>query len=227
MKKSNIYLISLLSSVTLFIITGAVVSVARGKPEKNENSFTQKVPAYSYISLQNTNYYVSIATADSYEFKVYLEKDVEQIEIPYTIKGDTLVLSELPKERAEGMESLQLSLPLETLNIIAKSSNIGFNEFKGSSLKLELDGSEGYMRNREGKGLSNLEISGTNNSNFDSHLACDSIRLNLDKSNFNNWGDTQFIEGKLINKASVTQNNPGETNLSKDATSQIHYYYND
>ncbi|WP_044206047.1 hypothetical protein [Flammeovirga sp. OC4] len=227
MKKSNIYLISLLSSVTLFIITGALVSVARGKPEKNENSFTQKVPAYSYISLQHTNYDVSIATADSYEFKVYLEKEVEQVEIPYTIKGDTLVLSELPKEMAKGMESLQLNLPLEEVNVIAKSSEIGFNKFKGSSLKLELDGSEGYMRNRVAKGLSNLEISGTNNSNFNFHLACDTLRLNLDNSNFNNWGDTQFIEGKLTNNAFVTQNNPGETNLSKDATSQIHYYYND
>ncbi|NME72814.1 hypothetical protein [Flammeovirga aprica] len=224
MKKSNIYLIALLSSVTLFIITGAIVSVARGKKVNVENSSVQKMSAYSSLSIQNTNYYVSISSSDDFEFKVYFKEDVQPVEFPYELKGDTLILAEIPAELKDKIKRLQVKLPLEELNIEATSSKFGFDHFNGSTLKLDLDNTEASIYSETA--LSKLEIKGINHSNFHSRVKCDSLKLDIEKSEFNNWSSTKVVEGKISNKAFVTINNPGDANLSKDSSSKINYYYN-
>lgn len=225
MKKSNIYLLSILCSVSLFIILGALVSVARGKKSSEENAFHTSVPAYKHIVLDNANYNVNVKTADKYELKLRLRRDEKKFDIPYTVKGDTLFLSKISSDLGKKINNIELSLPIDHLDVKAKKSKINFNNYLGKSLKIQLDRAESNIYNGNETGFLTIDIQCINKSKFYSRLKCERLQLEIKNSDFQNWGAVDYIEGAVTDKSLVMINKPGQTKVEKDKKSKVQYFY--
>ncbi|AZQ64008.1 hypothetical protein EI427_17780 [Flammeovirga pectinis] len=226
MKKSNIYLLSILCSVTLFIILGALVSVARGKKSSYDNSSNSSVPAYSHIVLKNTNYDVEVKTGDKYEMKIRFNREEEKFEIPFNVRQDTLFLSKLPSDLVDKIKAIELNIPIDNLDIKAQKSRIDLNSYLGKSLKIELDQAESNIYKSSENGFSFINIQCINKSKFYSRSKCDRLQLDVRDSDFENWGAVGNITGSVKDKSSVMINEPGETKLEKDKESKVQYFYN-
>ncbi|MBB6461745.1 hypothetical protein [Flammeovirga kamogawensis] len=226
MKKSNIYLLSILCSVTLFIISGALVSIARGKKSTNENTSLSSVPAYSHIVLENTNYIIIVKTAEKFEMKLSLKSNTENFTIPFDIKGDTLYLTNIPSNQKDKIKFVELTIPIDDLAIEAHNSRVDLDNYLGKSLQIELDQAELNIFNARKKGFSSIDIQCINGSRFYSISQCENLQLDVRASEFENWKEVKIIKGSVKDKSSVMINRPGETNLEKDKDSKVQYFYN-
>ncbi|ANQ50546.1 hypothetical protein MY04_3181 [Flammeovirga sp. MY04] len=226
MKKSNIFLISLFSSFTLFIISGAIVSVARGKPEPNNNNFTISGPSYGYVLMSKTNYKLNVKAGEKFEFVVGMEKGEEKINLPFTTQGDTLILSPLPKEIASKVRYVEMKFPSKTMDFDLKEAHLDIHNSSIASLNIKLDQSSMNIFSTEDYSLENLNISVKNNSKFYTNTPLDHLKLDINNSSFKSYGSVKEVIGTASDTAKVYIGQPGVTDFKKDASSRVRFNYN-
>ncbi|MBB3700608.1 hypothetical protein KMW28_00155 [Flammeovirga yaeyamensis] len=226
MKKSNIFLISLFSSVTLFIISGAIVSVARGKPEPNNNNFTISGPSYGYVLMSKTNYKLNAKAGEKFEFVVGLEKGEEKINLPFITQGDTLVLSPLPEELVSKVRYVEMKFPSKTMNFELKKAHIDIYNSSASSFNIKLDQSKMNIFSKEDHSLEYLNISVKNNSDFYSNTPLNHLKIEINNSSFKSYGSVKEVIGTANDTAKVYISQPGITDFKKDASSRVRFNYN-
>ncbi|OHX67304.1 hypothetical protein [Flammeovirga pacifica] len=225
MKKSNILLISILSSVTLFIISGAIVSVAKGKPEVNNNSFSISTPTFNHVLMNKTNYSVNAKTGEKYELVVWLEKGEEKINLPFITKGDTLILSPISEELSSKIRFVEMTIPAEEMEFELKDAQIDFNNYSNKELKIKLDQSSVNMYSYNDNYISKLDISIKNKSDFYSNTSLDHLNLSITNSSFTNQASIKEVIGEASDSSKVYIESPGLTNLKKDASSKVRFEY--
>ncbi|AZQ64153.1 hypothetical protein EI427_18555 [Flammeovirga pectinis] len=204
---------------------GALVSVARGKKSVEENAFYSSTPAYSHIILDNTNYKIGVKTADKYEFKLALNKDEAKFDVPFEIKGDTLILSKIPDDIEKKIKYVQLNLPEKNLEVQMLSSNLNIDSYSGNTLKLDLDESDLNILPEAIKKISKVEVNSRNKSTLRCYSNVAELQLNINDSEFKALGSVDNVSGEIADKSYVYITNPGNTNLQKDADSKINYSY--
>ncbi|WP_281616158.1 hypothetical protein [Flammeovirga sp. SubArs3] len=225
MKKSNILLISIFSSITLFIISGAIFSVAKGKPEPNKNNLTMSTPPYSHVQLMEANYDVNVKSGDKFELVVWLNKGEEKLALPFETQGDTLILSTIPEALTSKIRYVEMKFPSQDMDFALKTSSVTFNEYLGKSLKLQLDDSEANIYSENMEHISKVDVVCKNQSSFYSLSGIDHLKLEISNSDFTNYGSVKVLEGLAKDSAEVIISSPGVTDFKKDASSIVRYDY--
>ena len=226
MKTSKIIFISLLSTIALIILAALADLRITGKRNdgRSDDFKTSKlmIPSFKVLSLTNSNN-VQIVQNDSSFIEVTYLKDSVAPDVKYTIKSDTLFISDLKK-----LNRRNVSISINSTDLLSriqlKDSDFGIDNLNFKTMSFDLDKSSIWL-NQNGKVKSSVNVVSLiarNHSNVDfNDFNIDSLGIVLYNSHANLMITANKINGSLSDSSRVFIRQVGEIALKKDATSNI------
>lgn len=226
MKTSKIIFISLLSVIALLILSAGldirIDGRQRGDFRDRLKVNRQAVPSFKVLYLNNSKN-VELVQNDSSFIVVTSMKDSITPKINYSIKEDTMRLTDFDKRNQPGVWiSIHVANTLE--NIQLKKSDINIVRFGSGRLSLNLDRSSVWMdQNKDEKySLHILDIVAKNHSKFDTgNFKVDSLGIVLQNSKADIRVYAKKISGCMYDSSSIWTRQPEEISMKKDKTSKI------
>jgi hypothetical protein len=223
MKTSKIIFFSLLSAIG-FIILIAFVDIAiksHNRPEIKVNK--QLLPAFTIICANNSNF--NLMQGDSSFIETTYMKDSIPPRLNYTIKGDTLVVSDITQSNnTDSYPSIRIFSTDCLKSIILKKSDINVVRLKSAKMTLITDNSSVWFNqdNVMISSFSSLEILAKNHSNINAtSFKIDNLSINLQKSEASLAIMAGQINGTLSDSSRVSTRLSGEISLKADKTSMV------
>ena len=224
MKTSKVIFISLLSIIALFILASALdirINSHRNGNLSNIKVNKQAIPIIKVLCVSNSKN-IEIIRSDSTLIKASWLKDSLIPKEFYTIKNDTLMLSDLKRYvkikiyANDSLKSIQL-----------KKSEITIETTVSTKLSLDLDRSYVWFNLKESdkSSLKTLEIKAKNHSNIGSNsFKIDSLGIILQNSNANLDLHAKKVSGTLSDSSRLNTRQPEEIWMKKDTTCTIYLY---
>jgi hypothetical protein len=231
MKTSKIIFICLIGAFALLILVAAI-DVRIIKSRHNLNSASLKVnrqllPVFKVLVINGSD--LNLTHADSSYFKITCHKDSLMRQLNYTIKGDTLTISDINRlHRRNNYPSIELTTSDSLKSIICKNSGLTFTNYNWMKMNFNIDKSYLWL-NRDKKfrsSLTSLNILATNHSNINSDkFKIENISLNLLKSEASLEIFADRITGALSDSSRIDVRYAGEISLKSDSTSTLNINY--
>ena len=229
MKTSKIIFISLLSTIALIILAAlADLRITGKRNDGNSADFRtskQMIPSFKVLSLSNSNN-VQIVQNDSSYIEVTYLKDSVAPDVKYTLKSDTLFISDLKKFNRRNV-SIRINSTDSLRRILLKDSDFGIDNLNFKTMSFDLDKSSLWL-NQNGKvktSVNVVSLIARNHSNVDfNDFNIDSLGVVLYNSNANLMITANKVNGSLSDSSRVFIRQVGEIVLKKDATSNINIY---
>jgi len=226
MKTSKIIFISLLGAIALLILTIVVDIKVKGKPNNYSDADfkinKQMVASYKVLCL-NGSRNITVVHSDSSFVEVRYRKDSIVPKINYTIKGDTLIVSDFEKS-VHRYESIRIYTTDSLKSIQMNNSDASIMRFGFGRLSLNLDKSSVWMDADKGdkNSLPMLDVVAKNHSVFNTgDFKVDSFGIVLQNSRANVRISTKKISGSLADSSRIDARQPEDISLKKDGTSRI------
>ncbi|HYW95421.1 MAG TPA: hypothetical protein VE870_07540 [Bacteroidales bacterium] len=224
MKTSKIIFISLLGTISAFIVAGAIDVRLNGQSSRiieNKNSHIT-LPLFSNIIIENSGN-LNVIQSDSAYLEVNWQKDAEERDIDHILSGDTLIIIGISKS-VEGLlyANLYVSGPINS--IILRNSQIVINRINSSVLSIRMNGSKAWLNDKpNGELLYNrLDIRATGESYINTgDFSADSVNVTLQNSMANLNIIAGRLNGVLSEGSTMTSRQADDIQLKKDSTSKI------
>ena len=226
MKTSKIIFIAILSTIALLIVLSFLDIRIRG--HRNSDFLAdhkvnkQTIPLFKVLYLNNSMN-VELVQNDSSYLRITSMKDSVTPQINYTIKEDTMRLTDLGKKSQSGAwVSIHVANTLD--NIQLKNSGITITKFSSKKLSLDLDKSSAHFNsnNNTKSGIGILNIQAKNHSHIStSRFNVDSLGVVLRNSEANLEVKALKLIGTLSDSSRIYARQPDEIWLKRDASSKV------
>lgn len=224
MKTSKIISISLLSIIALFILASALDIRINGHRNGDQHGIKvsrQVLPTITTLCINNSKS-IEVLGNDSTYIKVSCPKDSLLSKELYTVKGDTLVLSDLKR-----YVKIKLYANSSLRNILLKKSNITIRSNVTSKISFDMDKSYVWIDQDENNKSSfkTLEIKAKNHSNVRSNFfKIDSLGVVLLNSHADLDLLARKLSGTLSDSSRLNIQQPEEIWMKQDTTSKVYFY---
>jgi len=229
MKASNIILFSMIGSITLLIITGAMQirfgdhADKAGSEESNLQSQTIELSDFSYVVVNNFDLTLTLAPGSKSEFEIGYEEGFEKPVFHYNMKGDTLVIDSLEWSDKHAMYHFKLVMPETVASIKARNAFLSIQDCDNDRLQLNLQNARVNLD--ENNRFHSLDISGNNRSSVNSYLhTLDSLTLDLDNSQMNVNGIVGKLKGSMQNHSELSIKEVNEFAFKKDGSCRLNHW---
>ena len=226
MKTSKIIFISLLGTIAVLILAALLdVRINGRRNNGNQSDFKvnkQIVPSFKVLCVNNSRN-ITLVKNDSSFFEVTYLRDSIASKVNYTIKGDTMIVSDFEKLNHRN-ESVRIFSNDSLKQILLKNSHINIERLGIGKLSLEMDQSSLWLNQDKTveSSFQALDIVARNHSRINSsEFRIDSIGLVLQNSEANLEMKASKISGTLSDSSKIYVRQPEEISLKKDATSKI------
>ena len=226
MKTSNIIFITLLGTIAVLILA-AVLDVRingqkRGDFLSNYKVDRQTIPSFKVLCINNSRN-TTLVQNDSAFIEVTYQKDSIAPVLKYTIKEDTLTVSDSERSVYHNF-SIRINATDSLVRIILKNSNIRIERFVYGKLSMDLDRSY-VLLNQDQNGKFSLQtfyITAKNYSNVRSNsFKVDTLNIVLHKSQVDLSGIVNKLSGYIADSSGIRILQPREISLKRDSSSNI------
>ena len=219
MKTSNIIFISLLSINALFI-AAEMINIRENSTPSGINLMNKlPVPPFKVLILNNNivnGMKIDVIQNDSSFIKITWNKDSLSPQLNYTIKEDTLIVSDL-----NVFPTVELNFTNSLKKMILTKSTINLKRLNLEELSLDLNDSKVFSGTDKSV-LNVLEISAMNYSRlYLNKFKLDSMKIELQNSEANLYIIAKIIHGELSDNSRLNSWQQGEIYLKKDSTSKF------
>jgi hypothetical protein len=223
MKTSNIILSTLIGSITLLIVTGAMqlrITGALKSPGAEQVYADTDLAPFKYLVIRKA-LNLSISPSDKAKITIYNAAGQGNPNVRYHQEGDTLFIDEIAFNTGDRTLFVVVTTPPQNVvSIRGKNSTFALKDFPAEMLRVELDESKLSVGGQNGLRVGTLKISGINNSEvYISEVRLDTLDLSLDHSEGNISGAITKLKGSMINHASLTARDVNDIEFKKDSTS--------
>jgi|WetSurMetagenome_2_1015567.scaffolds.fasta_scaffold331742_2 hypothetical protein len=226
MKTSKIIFITLLGTIA-FLILAAMIDIrinGRKGGINRDDIRVHKNTLHTFRVLYiNNSRNITVIQNDSSFIEVAYLKDSIVPKVNYSIKGDTMMVSDY-----KNIGSVTISFPSDSpelfKRILLKKSDMSIRNVRSGKLSLNLDQSTVWMNQFEGEkySLSILDVVAKNHSHFNTDdFKVDSLGIVLQNSKSDIRVYAKKISGSLSDSSRIYARQPLEISLKKDATSKI------
>lgn len=228
MKTSKIIFISLVSIIAFFILAAIVdIRITGHRNGTNLVAFKvnkQSVPSFKVLYVNNSRS-VFLVQNDSSFVEVKWLKDSLSPHVNYTIKDDTLIVSDI-NQLIQSPVSISVKIySTDSLkNILLKNSTISIAHFRFGKMSLDMDKSSVWFNpvKSEKSSIHALDILAKNHSRvYTNEFKVDSLGIVLQKSEAHFEIIARKISGTLSDSSKISARQSEEISLKKDATSNI------
>jgi hypothetical protein len=227
MKTSKIIFLSLLGTIAVFILASLVDVRINGRRNGDiQSDFKVNRHALHSFSVLyvNNSMNVSLVQNDSSFIEVTYPKDSLAPKVNYTIKEDTLKVTDFEKLNHQNV-SVKIHSADSLKKVLLKNSDISIEHLDPGKMYLDMDQSSVWFNLDKSKKSSlyqALDIVARNHSRINStEYMVDSLGLALHNSEANLEIIAKKISGTLADSSKIYARNPSEISLKKDATSKI------
>lgn len=226
MKTSKIIFIALLGTIALLILATLIDFRVNGRRNSELAADfkveKQIVSSFSVLYVNNSRNITLVQNDSSYIEVTYL-KDSIAPKVNYTMKGDTLIVSDFEKLIHRNI-SVRIFSTDSLKHILLKNSDINVERLGMGRLSLDMDQSS-LRLNQDTlvkTSFQALDIVARNHSQINSsEFRIDSLGLVLQNSEANLEMKAKNISGILSDSSRIYVRQPEEISLKKDATSRI------
>jgi hypothetical protein len=225
MKTSKIIFITMLSTIALLILAGAVDLRITGRKaltlQNGLKVIKKTLPSFKVLCINDSRRF-ELIQSDSSIISVFFMKDSVAPDLKYTLIGDTLKFSDQRSEKSILFIKIHVIVPLK--RIIAKNSTVNLTHFNQANLSLDLDHSrlEIYQIKDQKKTFQLLNIAAKNKSNIHvNNLGIDTLKIDLQKSDARIMSNLNTIYGNLTDGSRIWLRQANQISLQKDASSKI------
>lgn len=222
MKISKIIFISLLGTIALITLAGVIDFRIHGRrnydiqaenKQSGINLTKQAVPSFKVLCVNNSKH-VILVQSDSSFIEMTYPKDSSAPTVNYTIKGDTLMVSDINRW-------VKIHSPAAMNKICLKNTDINIESFVSGQLYLDMDQSHLWIRDLSKKSfIRTLDIVGKNHSRIDTEdFRVDSLGIVLQKSAANLNPVTKMMNSTLSDSSYVHIKQSGKISSIKDDSS--------
>jgi hypothetical protein len=181
------------------------------------------ISSFKILYIKNSN--IDLIRNDSSRIEITCIKDSLTPMINYSMKGDTLIVSDIRKSQNNNNNlSIKIFSTDSLKYIIMNNSDINMNNFNSERINLNMDNSNIWF-NQDNKTLSliqSMDILARNHSSINSNkFKIGNIEINLQKSDANLEVISNKINGTLSDSSSVSIDLAGEISLKTDSTSKV------
>jgi hypothetical protein len=222
MKKSNIVFISFLSVCFLLMVAAALDLRLFGKrkfqPWMNlDNPFKKVIalPAVHYLRIVNCSY-LKVVTSDSSRLVYFDVNDSVISKITYELKGDTMVISNIP--HLQNHESIVLFSPVKLKSIYSIHSSISLSCLMDSSMNVVLVDSHLYDWDTGDQLLVQMNINAKKSKVDFNNYRLKGVNLILNHSQLDFKKKINKIYGELRDSSALNCQNFDEIKVSKDTS---------
>ncbi|MEX2232486.1 MAG: hypothetical protein WD824_10015 [Cyclobacteriaceae bacterium] len=226
MKTSNIILLTMIGSITIVIISGALQLRFTGlkKSEYAEASTIHDLKEFRYLVIrQSLN--LAIATSETTNLVIRHAKDQNRPVVRYREAGDTLFIDEIKFGQGSRTLSVTLKTPLKNLKwITARDAAFSLQDFPSDFLHIDLNNSRLYISGENQVKMGTLEIKAVNQSHVDgNNVQVDTLEVDLDHSELRMPDNIYKLKGSIKNHATIHAPQVTEIEFRKDSLSRPFY----
>lgn len=224
MKTSKIIFISLLGTISVFILAGAIDVRLNGHPHHFTENKTSRItlPVFSNICIENSRN-LNVIHSDSTYLELIWQKSAEETDVDRTLSGDTLRLNGISKS-VEGLLQANLYVSGPVNSVILRNSHIVMNQINSSALSIRMNGSKAWLNDKPNGELSyhRLDIRATGGSYVNTgDFKADSVNLTLQNSMADLHIMAGSLNGVLSEGSTITTRQADDIKLKKDSTSKV------
>lgn len=221
MKKSKIIFIALLCSIAILILAAFIDIRINGHKNKKTIVSKQTMSSFNVLCINHSKN-IEIIQSDSSYIEVTCNIDTIFPNKIYTIKNDTLMISDINKYK---LTKIFFKDSLKSILLI--NSNITIKHFNYPNLSLNMDKSYiwFHLDKNSTSSFNTLVISARNHSNINTtNFKVDSLGILLHASNADLNIISKKISGTLMDSSRMYTLQPEEITMKKDTTSKIYLY---
>ena len=226
MKTSKIIFISLLGAIALLILATTIDIRIRGRRnsdiQKDFKVIRKGLPFFKVIYMNNSMN-AALVQNDSSFIEVTYQKDSIAPKVNYTVKNDTLKISDFEKLVHRNV-SIRIHSTDSLKSILMKNSEISVDRLGKGYLTFNMDHSTIWLNQDTTvkKAIQALDFVARNHSQINSsEFRIDSLRLVLHNSEADLEIIAKKISGTLSDSSKIDVRQPQEISLKKDGTSKI------
>lgn len=230
MKTSNIILISLFGSITVFILAAFTELRINGIREENKQSQPSMEKQFSAVALSPVKYIVigettnlTITRGEQTELAVRIGIEDNDPIVQHQVHGDTLFIDKIAFGTNGVTLMAELKLDPDNLKwISATQSSFSISNMSINGLIVDIDHTRLALHSNQNIRFGSIKINGTNSSDFSaSNIEFDSVHLNLDHSSA--WIDASAhqVDATLKNESTLSASQADNITSSKDKSSRI------
>lgn len=233
MKTSNIIFSSIIGSITLIILSGAIEWRFFG--DKNPNrfeispdnieAFKQNIdlPEFQYLVINDMPLSTNIILGGKNEIELILKNKSEASVLDYHIKGDTLFIEGV-NENGSVLLSVNLFMTHGQLNgINSNQSGVNINQYNNDSLTLVLNHTT--IDIHQPCVIGSLSIFGTDQSTVNVYSAqVDTLKLDLNNSTVRMQTIINKLQGQMSNHSELDLRDVSDLDFKKDNSSRLNYW---
>ncbi len=233
MKTSNIIFSSIVGSLTLLIVTGALEFRFLGHKNEGHLKFSiDKIeaakqnfdlPEFQYLVINDMPVWTNIIFGGKNEMELILQDKSEASILNYHLKGDTLFIEGVNKE-GPNVLSVNLFLPQGQLKgINSNQSKVNINQYNNDSLTLVLI--HATIDIHQPCVFGNLSIFGTDQSTVNVYSAqVDTLQLDLNNSTVRMQTIINKLQGQMSNHSELDLKDVSTLDFQKDNSSRLNYW---
>jgi hypothetical protein len=224
MKISKIIFISILTILALYILAEVIYIRIYGFPKGDLSNFTIKKHELSTIRALEINNCknIEIFICDSTMIKSFWKKDSIIPKEIFTVKNDTLVLSDI-----KGSVLTRIYANKYLRNILLKDSEISIESATSNQMDIDMDKSELFISLADSckHSLKSLKINAMHKSNIRSRkIKVDSLEVILQNSDAYLGLYANNLNGSITDSSKLTIQEPHMIGMKRDTTSNIYIY---
>lgn len=225
MKTSNIILSTLIGTITLVIISGALQLRLTGEKKLD---YVDKV--YSETSLSDFKYIIikestnlNIISSNESKLQVYFPPGEKKPQVLFHQQGDTLFIDHIRMGANDRSLFVNVKTPVENvLWIQAKNAAFSVSDFPAKALTIDLNNSRLSIHANSTLKMGTLNINAMENSQIDSHdVSIDTLTIHLDQSQARLPVSIHKLRGTMSHSSSLFANDVSDIEFKKDSSSHL------
>jgi len=226
MKTSKIIFISLLGTIALLILITVVdlrINGRRNDEVQKDFKVNRKALRSFNVLYMSDSRNVSLVQNDSSYIEMTYQKDSIAPKVNYTVKDDTLMISDFEKLIHRNV-SIRIHSTDSLKKILLKNSDISIDRFGKGKLWFDMDQSSLWLNQDTTlkTPILALNIFAKNHSSINSsEFKVDTLGIVLQNSEANFQIRAKVISGSLSDSSKIYARQPEEISLKKDKTSRI------
>ncbi len=222
MKISKLIFISLLTVIALIILSSALYVRLTGHHKDDLSGMSirnYKLPEIKVLCISNCKR-IDLSSSDSSSIKATWPKDSIFTNEFYTVKGDTLTLSD-----ARQLADIEIKVNKRVSVIYLKKANIRVSSIASSRIGINMDKSNLYFDLDSTIKPLSIKINAKNHSQINSNLIkIDSLAVVLIKSHLHYGLYAKSLDISLADSSSLVTKQPERLTLKRDTTCSFYSY---
>ena len=227
MKTSNTILITLIGSISLIIVAGAMQLRFTGieKTKLAEQLFlSSDLTEFKYLVIRES-VNLTVAHSDETKLMVWNAPGEEKPAVRYHFTGDTLIIDQIKFGSHARTLAVTINTPSQNIEWIdVENSEFSLKDFAVKSLAIKLSGSRLNLYAEKTLKAGKLKITGIGDSYIDAYnVQLDTLELHLDKSQARISVPIGKLKGAMVNNASLFIQDVADIEFRKDSSSRLLY----